>query len=102
MIPSQVNLFGTMFRVELVDGLDECGHTIVCDRVIRIGKELTPPVQVETFYHELVHVILAHMGLDYMLQEETTEELFAQGLGMALTYLISTNQLPSIGTGESK
>jgi hypothetical protein len=99
-IPSEVNVLGTTFRVE-IGGLspDDCGDSAVAERRIRISPTIPESVQVETFYHELVHVILGHTGLDYLLTEQE-QEAFAQGLGMALTYVVTANQLPSL-KGES-
>lgn len=98
-LPKEVNLFGTTIHVHFVSDIDEsdynCGETDMKARTIQIRADLPLGVAVETFYHELTHVILDHLGLCHLLTEEQ-EELFAQSFGVALTYLVSANTLPGL------
>jgi hypothetical protein len=90
-LPDTVNILGTYFNVfqrPLND--DMCGESNPSERYIQINETLAAEVKAEVFYHELVHTLLAHGGLDAMLTEQENE-LFAQYLGMALYYLLTAN-----------
>lgn len=97
MIPTEINLLGTTFRVQVcpMDKTD-AGVTETCARLIQINEEMPADVQVETFYHELVHAILDHTGVGSGFTPEQNEQL-AQCIGMSLTYLMAANQLPKLG-----
>jgi hypothetical protein len=108
MLPKELNLFGTTFRIIYDPGINSeddgtCGETDVVERTIRIHPDLSPAVEIETFYHELAHVVMDHMGISSLLSSDE-EEVFAQGFGVALTYLVSANTLPALPgkEGESK
>ncbi len=94
MLPTTINILGTEFMVRLrpleegVAGLSE-----ICDRTISVDETLPKEVQLETFYHELIHTMLGHLGLSALLKEGE-EEAIAQGLGMALCYVVQANDLP--------
>lgn len=100
-IPSEVNVLGTTFvvKVEPMTG-DDCGETLAASRIIRIDSGLAPAVQVETFYHELMHAMLDHTGLCHLLTPQG-QEAFCQGLGMALTYVLTANEMPTL-KGDSE
>ena len=90
-LPNEIVILGSTYKVvaEPLEG-DDCGITEVHKRLIRIDSETPYEVQVETLMHELVHAMLGHMGIDYLLDPKT-EEAVAQGLGMCLTYVLAAN-----------
>lgn len=96
----RVNVLGTEFDV-VVEPLGDktAGESIVHERRIRVDAGMMRSVQVETFYHELMHVMLRHTGLDALLSEQE-EEAFAQGLGVALAFVVSANVLPKLEVEE--
>lgn len=62
MIPSAFMLGGTVWSVEVVDGLSELG---CCERdtaTIRLKRGLSEQIAASTFFHELTHAILYHLG----------------------------------------
>lgn len=87
-----VNILGTEFNVfeEGDMGEEEAGESNATTRHITINKNLPLDTKIETFYHEVVHMILAQGGYDILLAEQ--EEPFVQFLGMALTQFLSENQ----------
>lgn len=46
-------------------------------------------IRLETFYHEVVHAMLGHTGLDYTLTARQNE-LFAQMLGIAMRSVVAS------------
>ena len=100
-IPSTINILGTTFTVKVENIAEEAGLTETWKRQITIDSGLTPEAQVETFYHELVHAILEQTGVAHALDDKQNEAV-AQGLGMALAMVMSTNNLPAYVFKESE
>lgn len=69
---------------------------------IRINSSLPSAAKVETFYHEVVHMMLGLGGYSELLDPKL-EEALAQYLGNALTQFLSSNgSLPVIAKGTSE
>jgi hypothetical protein len=100
-LPREVNILGTPFAVVEVDQIEmsDCGESSQHGRVIRIDSKLDDDAKVETFYHELVHMVFAHMGYGRLLRDDLDEAL-AQGLGMALCFIVTANDLPKLAKEE--
>jgi hypothetical protein len=92
MIPNSVQILGSTFKIIQVapDNLDEVGFTDVCGRIIKISPDVPADVQLETFYHEIVHAILALAGISHTIDEKE-EEAIAQCLGYGLLHFLTTN-----------
>lgn len=79
-------------------GTDEsnCGEAYADNRLILINPKIPHNTQVETFYHEIVHLILSYGGHSEWLDEKK-EETLCQYLGFAIAQLISSNKnLPKL------
>lgn len=87
ILPSSIIVLGRTIRVNIEkiatdeDG-DTLGQTVMYEDRITIDPNQTIESGVETFYHELAHVMLSLLGLDYVTDKKT--ELFAQSLGLAM------------------
>jgi Zn-dependent peptidase ImmA (M78 family) len=86
-----VEVMGYRFTVVATvdDKLD--GDSSVTERMIRINSTRTPEVQVETFYHELAHIILTMTGHDNVLKK-SKEESIATVIGMGMASAILNNK----------
>lgn len=99
--PKSVEILGSAFAVTVAP-LDstQAGFSSACDRVLRINSELPAETQVETFYHEVVHMWLELAGFNHLVGDGVDEAL-AQHLGYCLSLFVSTNPaLPAL-TGEN-
>ncbi len=75
---------------------DLAGDSNNCTLAIRISSALPDAVKVETFYHEVVHLMFSFGGYGDLLDEKM-EEALAQYLGHAMAQFISVNgSLPII------
>jgi len=91
LIPSEVTILGSVFDVRIVKCADDaCGESDAPMREIKIDPHFPYDTQVETFYHEVIHIMLEQTGLSKILTEAQDEQ-FAQALGVALAQLISSN-----------
>lgn len=89
------DLLGTEFRV-LSDVLgDDAGSSSQTDREIFIDSRLSDCAKAEVFYHELTHMILDHSGLSEFIDDKLLEAI-CQQMGVALSYVISHNNLPKL------
>lgn len=70
--------------------LDAVGISNDCKRVIKIDPTLHKDVQVEIFWHEVSHMILALTGLSHTLSEGQ-DEAIAQSFGFALARFFTDN-----------
>ena len=95
MIPTSVNILGSVWLVRKVNDLPDMGSANPVNRTISLDDSLAPSVMVETFYHELVHAILMHTGHQEHFDEKQNEAL-AQGLGMTLAFVVAANELPRL------
>ncbi len=91
-MPTSVNILGAKFRVLLEAPDDPCnaGESSDCKRTIKIAPDLPVEVQVETLYHEVVHMMLKLSGVSHALTDEL-DEAVAQGIGFALTQFLTNN-----------
>lgn len=87
-----VTILGTEFNVfeEETMADSECGDSNATTRHITLNKNMLTDTKVETFYHEVVHMMLSLGGYDLILGDK--EEAFVQFLGMAFTQFLSDNQ----------
>jgi hypothetical protein len=100
VLPPNINILGTTYSVVVCDlGEHLDGFTEPSQRTIKVDSKLRQDAQVETFYHELIHAMMAHVGLSSLLKERK-EEAIAQGLGMALAYVVTANELPRLEAVE--
>lgn len=87
LLPTSVTVLGRVVQIKIArieadeDG-ETLGHTILSADQITIDPNQTIESAIETFYHELAHVMLSLSGLDYAAKEHV--ELFAQALGLAM------------------
>jgi hypothetical protein len=95
-----LNILGTEFQVYEENDMDEtdAGESNATTRHIAINQHLIEDTKLETFYHEVVHMMLALGGYDNLLG--TNEEAFVQYLGMALTHFLSENSNLPVRTGS--
>jgi hypothetical protein len=92
---------GYTFAVrEAVITTGDAGESNDVKREILIHQDLPPAVKVETFYHEVAHMMLALSGWDDYLGNEVDEGL-AQFLGASIAQFLSVNEsLPVIDKEE--
>jgi hypothetical protein len=68
MLPEEVNFGWAVFEVELVDGplvsegSEAYGDVDMNEYKIRIDSRMKPEIQLETFFHEIFHVLLEMSG----------------------------------------
>lgn len=88
-LPSEIQVLGTTYTV-VIEPLSEChGQTDYAHRRISINMDDPDDIRLETFYHEVVHAMLGHTGLDYTLTARQNE-LFAQMLGIAMRSVVAS------------
>lgn len=93
LVPS-VQILGSTYYVNVVATADDaCGESNAPARTIKIDPGFPVDTQIETFYHEVTHILLEQLGLNKLLTD-AQDELFAQSLGMALAQLVQNNNLP--------
>lgn len=88
VIPAQFELLGHTVEVIMRDDLDdECG----CDGRWTAGKNLieiqtghTDSYTKATFWHEVVHAISEHMGMEELNKDEEKVDKIAQGICQVL------------------
>lgn len=98
MIPQKVVILGLPFDVVVASLEDEtdAGSNTPSARLIEVSDALPASTQVETFYHEVAHVMLALTGYAHILDEKL-EEGIAQSLGICIAQMITHNQgLPTL------
>jgi hypothetical protein len=101
MLPKKVVIMNTLFNVT-EKAIEDCGESNQPEREIIIDKKLATVTKVETFYHEVAHMMLVHSGYANLLKEPL-EEALAQYLGVALAELITFNRnLPKLPYGSIK
>lgn len=99
-----LNILGTEFHTYEETDMDEtdAGDSSSCTRHIAINAHLPEDTKIETFYHEVVHMMIDQGGYSTLLGDN--EEAFVQYLGMALTQFLSDNQnlpLRALATKEA-
>lgn len=96
-LPDKVMILGEEFHVKLesLTGHPEtAGLSHDLERIIKVNKDYPSAVQLETFYHEVVHMWLRLMGLGHVFKDGE-EEAIAQAVGFALYKFLDENkQLP--------
>ena len=91
MIPERVIILGAAFSVSVCDLPDNlAGDSDDAGRVIRINKRLGYDVQLETLYHEVIHMMFALGGYQHVLSDKR-EEALAQFLGVAFSNFLLSN-----------
>lgn len=99
---NEVRILGMLFSVseEVLDEPNEAGNSNACHRTIKIAAGLPEAARIETFYHEVAHMILTQSGVAAALGDER-EEAVAQAMGFGLMQLLSQNSnLPTLGGAE--
>jgi hypothetical protein len=93
----KLNILGHTFTVEQQQlGPELAGESNSTDLLIKINYGLVDAVKVETFYHEVVHMMLDLGGYSTLL-EPKLEEAMVQFLGNAIAQFVSSNDaLPII------
>ena len=86
-----VNILGTSIQVMTVPMADECGESDADQRVIKIDTQVPLDTQLETFYHEVTHIILALSGVGVVLTAQQ-EEAVAQALGHGFYRFLCDNE----------
>ena len=86
-LPKSVAVLGrtvyvTVKKIEPDAEGETLGHTSLSLDQIVIDPNQSYESGIETFYHELAHVMLTLSGLDYVIPKHV--ELFAQSLGLAM------------------
>lgn len=87
--PLVVGVLGDYYSV-VVKPIEECGTCEPHLRTITLDSSLKPHVLAETFYHELVHAILAQSGVAEILDEKQ-EEAVAQAVGAGMAQFLRNN-----------
>jgi hypothetical protein len=92
MIRDKVKICGTWFEVlrERMEDDKLAGESNVVDRLISVDTRQSDCAQIETFYHEVVHMMLGLGGYTELLDEKM-EEALAQYLGHALHHFLADN-----------
>jgi len=94
-LPSSVKVLGATYTVhQQPANTDESNVSGLFDynrRTIYVDGTLSAEVQTEVFYHELIHALLAHTGLEELLDDKTQEAL-CTGLGTGLARFAEENR----------
>lgn len=92
MIPKYFYLFGEKIKVSQVNQIDRGKKFGECDfnkNIIRIAKtEINQDQRESTFHHELMHMILYHLGYE----ELSNDEKLVDHLGKALHQVAKTSK----------
>jgi hypothetical protein len=91
MLPKHIRIGGTDYALseiaDLRDGdLDLNGHITYNDQTINIEAKMSPHVKWLTVWHEVLHGILSHAGIDE--QDEQT----VLALGYGITQVLRDNE----------
>jgi hypothetical protein len=98
VLPDKVVVDGFLFDVveASLDNEEDAGDSDTHQRRIAVNDDCPPSTRVETFYHEVVHMMLALAGYTYLLDGKT-EEALAQTLGASLARFVTDNDnLPKL------
>lgn len=75
-IPKSVKIGGQNYKVELVNGLADCGSTNFDKQIILINKDQTENRQLSALYHEIIEIWNEAGDLDLRHQTIQTLESF--------------------------
>jgi hypothetical protein len=90
-IPKEFKIFGETYKVKQlakIDKLGSWGEHNPNKNVIKILKSLNDEQKQQTFYHEILHVILYNLKYD----ELNEDEVFIDRLSKALHQIITTSK----------
>lgn len=76
-LPKQLKIGGITYKIELIDGLADCGSTDFNRQIILINKGQTEDRQLSALYHEVIEVFNEMGDLDLKHQTIQTLESFA-------------------------
>lgn len=98
LLPEKVVILGYSFDVTeaSLDNEDDAGDSNATARRVAVDDGLPPSTRVETFYHEVAHMMLDLSGYSSFLDKKL-EEALTQMLGVALSQFVSHNpNLPTL------
>jgi predicted SprT family Zn-dependent metalloprotease len=92
MIPKYFYIFGEKVKVSQVNKVDKGKRFGECDydkNLIRLAKtEVKQDQKEQTYYHELVHMMLHHLSYDKLKDDEE----FVDRMGKVLHQVMKTSQ----------
>ena len=84
MMPSKIHICGIPYTIKLYDDNFDMdlhfGEIKYGQAEIRINKNVTPELQMQALFHEIIHGILVQMGRN----DESQDEQLVQGLANAI------------------
>lgn len=90
MIPKKFNIFGETYTVKQLVKIDKdnsWGEHDPVKNTIKILKSLNEQQKEQTFYHEVLHVILYNLGYE----ELDNDEIFIDRISKALHQILTTS-----------
>lgn len=88
-LPEEVKILGLTYRVQEVDVVDKTetlwGKIDHQEQVIRIDAEMSDERKGLTFFHELLHGVLAELGYDQLNNNECAVQSISAALYHALS-----------------
>ena len=78
--PSKVSAMGTVFCVKWFEEMESMGEIDFHTCTIRINKDLTPQLAVDTLIHELIHAVWFFASVGKKAKEEKAVSVIASGL----------------------
>lgn len=83
-VPKEFHIFGQKIKIEYTDTLSSTeelyGYYKGGELLIKVKKDLTYDLKMQTVWHEIVHCVFDHVGLRKLSEDETIVDLVGQAL----------------------